>query len=255
MSVLRDAVDAQGRSEIDRLDRRLASLSIIGEIAPLLGLLGALMGFMKAVMAANAAEIATRPELMDATMEALVPAAMGLAIAIPVAVMHGSLRNRVDRIVTELETVATAIVGHIASQEGAALGNVHAGDDDVHMAVHKARQDAPARQVDDPVRRLADFCRNPGNPFPVQQDVAHPGIRSGTVVDFRVFQKLFHPDPLSLYPYFPLPDYIIPGYLPQIPGKKGSSAVCAGDPAGSWGSSTLCVGGTAEQIDHRCGNL
>ena len=120
MSVLRDAVDAQGRSEIDRLDRRLASLSIIGEIAPLLGLLGALMGFMKAVMAANAAEIATRPELMDATMEALVPAAMGLAIAIPVAVMHGSLRNRVDRIVTELETVATAIVGHIASQEGKA---------------------------------------------------------------------------------------------------------------------------------------
>ena len=119
-SVLRDAVDAQGRSEIDRLDRRLASLSIIGEIAPLLGLLGALVGFIKAVMAANAAEVVTRPELMDATMEALVPAAMGLAIAIPVAVMHGSLRNRMDRIVTELETVATAIVGHIASQGGKA---------------------------------------------------------------------------------------------------------------------------------------
>ena len=119
-SVLRDAVDAQGRSEIDRLDRRLASLSIIGEIAPLLGLLGALVGFIKAVMAANAAEVVTRPELMDATMEALVPAAMGLAIAIPVAVMHGSLSNRMDRIVTELETVATAIVGHIASQGGKA---------------------------------------------------------------------------------------------------------------------------------------
>ena len=119
-SALRDAVDAQGRSEIDRLDRRLATLSIIGEVAPLLGLLGALIGFIKAVMAANAAEIVMRPELMDATMESLVPAAMGLAIAIPVAVMHASLRNRMDRLVTELEAVATAIVGHLASDGGKA---------------------------------------------------------------------------------------------------------------------------------------
>ena len=36
-SALREAVDSQGRAETGRLDRRMASLSIIGQIAPLVG--------------------------------------------------------------------------------------------------------------------------------------------------------------------------------------------------------------------------
>ena len=112
-SALKDAVDAQGRSEIDRLDRRLASLYIIGEIAPLLGLLGALTGFIKTVVAAAEVNV-TASDLMNTAMEGLVPAAMGIAIAIPAAIMHASLRNRIDRIVTDLEAAATAIVGHMA---------------------------------------------------------------------------------------------------------------------------------------------
>ena len=51
--VLREAVDSQGRAEIGRLDRRLASLAIIGQIAPLLGLLGTIIGFVKTVLLAQ----------------------------------------------------------------------------------------------------------------------------------------------------------------------------------------------------------
>jgi biopolymer transport protein ExbB/TolQ len=52
-------------------------------------------------------------------MEALVSAAVGLAIAIPVVVMYGCLRNRVDRVVSELEAAATAIIGHITARNKA----------------------------------------------------------------------------------------------------------------------------------------
>ena len=49
-------------------------------------------------------------------MDALVCAAMGLAVAIPAAVMYGSLRVRMDRIVVELEAAASQIVGYISSK-------------------------------------------------------------------------------------------------------------------------------------------
>ena len=116
-SALREAVDAQGRAEVGRLNRRLASLSIMGQVAPLLGLLGTIIGLVKTVMLVNSGEIVVQADLMNASMEALVNAALGLAIAIPITVMNGSLRIRMDRLVVELEAAATSITGFILSEE------------------------------------------------------------------------------------------------------------------------------------------
>ena len=113
---LREAVDAQGRTEIGRLDRRLASLAVIGQIAPLLGLLGTVIGFIQTVRLVDSAEIVSCAELLDSAMGALVSAALGLAVAIPVAAMYGSLRARLDRFVSELEAAATLIVGYVAAK-------------------------------------------------------------------------------------------------------------------------------------------
>lgn len=116
---LREAVDAQGRTEINRLDRRLASLAIIGQVAPLLGLLGTIIGFIKAMMLANGTDLVSRADLVGASVEALVSAALGLVIAIPVVIMYGSLKVRMDRFVSELEAAATLIVGYISTKEDA----------------------------------------------------------------------------------------------------------------------------------------
>ena len=117
--VLRDAVDAAGRAETGRLDRRLAALSIIGQISPGIGLLGVIFGFMKTVMmvADSSSGIVSRADMLSSSMEALVSAAMGLAVAIPVAVMYGVLRTRMDRLVLEFESAATSILGYIANKE------------------------------------------------------------------------------------------------------------------------------------------
>ena len=115
--ILRDAIDSQGRAEIGRLDRRLATLAIIGQIAPLLGLLGTVVGFMKTVAAANAGTIVARADLMGGAMQALSSAALGLAVAIPVAVMYGSLRVRLDRTIVDLEAAASQITGYISAQK------------------------------------------------------------------------------------------------------------------------------------------
>lgn len=110
---VRNAVDAQGRTEIGRLDRRLATLAIIGQIAPLLGLFGTVIGFIRVVMAANAQAVVARADLLNGSMEALVSTALGLAVAILSVVMYGALRVRLDRTVVELEAAANVIVGYV----------------------------------------------------------------------------------------------------------------------------------------------
>jgi len=116
---LRDAVDAQGRFEIGRLDRRLAVLAIIGQTAPFLGLLGTIIGFIRTVLIVNSQTIVARADLLNGAMEALVAAAVGLGVAIPVMVMYASLRVRLDRIVVELESAASQIVGYLAGGKDA----------------------------------------------------------------------------------------------------------------------------------------
>ena len=114
--LLRDAVDSEGRAAAGRLDRRLAALAIVAQIAPLLGLFGTVIGFIKVVMRVSGADLVSRADLVSGAMEALVSAALGLAVAIAVTVMYGSLRVRLDRIVVELETAASQIVGYLATR-------------------------------------------------------------------------------------------------------------------------------------------
>ena len=115
--MLREAVDSQGRAEISRLDRRLAALAIIGQISPLIGLLGTIIGFIKTVLLINSQELVARADLLNSSMEALLSAALGLGVAIPVAVMYGVLRVRMERIVVEMEAAASQITGYIATRE------------------------------------------------------------------------------------------------------------------------------------------
>ena len=115
--LLREAVDSQGRAEVGRLDRRLASLAIIGQAAPAIGLLGTLIGFIRTMLFVNSDVLISRADLMGGAMEALVAAALGLIVAIPAAVMYGILRIRMDRLVVELEAAASRIVGYLSMKE------------------------------------------------------------------------------------------------------------------------------------------
>ena len=119
-AVLRDAVNSHGRAEAARLDRRLAALAIIAQVAPLVGLFGTVIGFVRTVMSVNMQELVSRAELLDASMDALLCTAMGLVVAIIVTVMYGSLRVRLERTVVELETAASQIVGYLSDRMGKA---------------------------------------------------------------------------------------------------------------------------------------
>lgn len=116
MLALREAVDVCARAEIGRLDRRIALLGIIGEIAPLIGLLGTIFGLVRTVMAVDGSAVVSRVDLVSSAVSTLTLAAAGLVVAIPVGVMYAALRLRLDRLVSDLEGAATEIVGYILSK-------------------------------------------------------------------------------------------------------------------------------------------
>ena len=113
--ILRESVDSQGRAEVGRLDRRLATLAIIAQVSPAVGLLGTIIGFIKAVFAVNSQELVSRADLLGGSMEALVSAAIGLFVGVMATVMYGSLRVRLERTVVELEAAASQMIGYLSA--------------------------------------------------------------------------------------------------------------------------------------------
>ena len=102
--------------EVRNLSAYVQTLATIGNIAPLLGLLGTVMGMIKAFMViqemggkVNAAVLA------GGIWEAMLTTALGLAVALPTMVAHSYLVARVDRYEARLQngsvTFMKAILG------------------------------------------------------------------------------------------------------------------------------------------------
>ncbi|WDN88680.1 biopolymer transport protein ExbB [Desulfosarcina sp. BuS5] len=90
--------------EVRSLSSGIQALATIGNIAPLLGLLGTVIGMIKAFMViqqmggkVNAAVLA------GGIWEAMLTTALGLAVALPVMVAHSYLTARVDKYEARLQ--------------------------------------------------------------------------------------------------------------------------------------------------------
>ena len=114
---MKDATDAQARAEIGRLRRRLGTLQIMGDIAPLIGLFGSIAGFVSTLLKLDSSIVVSRADLTGGMMEALVCAAAGLLVTIFIFVMHGSLALRLERIALELEAAVGRITIYMFSKK------------------------------------------------------------------------------------------------------------------------------------------
>lgn len=112
---VKDVAGAQARVEAGRLERRLGTLAVIGEISPLIGLFGTIVGFVQAVLSMDSQTVISRADLIGGAMPAFVSAGTGIFLAIVVSVMHASLRYRLDRIVLELDAATVQIVDFVSS--------------------------------------------------------------------------------------------------------------------------------------------
>lgn len=97
-----DAMGAAIIGENTRFQNKIAYLSVIGVIAPMIGLTGTVVGMIQAFAAMGQAGAADPSKLSGAIGHVLHATASGLAVAIPAFVFYYLIRNRVTHVIHEL---------------------------------------------------------------------------------------------------------------------------------------------------------
>ena len=104
--------------EVRHLSSYVQALATMGNIAPLLGLLGTVIGMIKAFMViqqmggkVNAAVLA------GGIWEAMLTTALGLAVALPTMVAHSYLIARIDKYEARLQSGAVAFIKGLGKQK------------------------------------------------------------------------------------------------------------------------------------------
>ena len=106
-SAVEKAVEDATAEQAARLFRRIEYLSVIGNIAPMVGLLGTVTGMIFAFQrVASTQGSAGAAELAEGIYQALVTTVGGLIVAIPSLGAFAIFRNRVDQLVAEAAYVA-----------------------------------------------------------------------------------------------------------------------------------------------------
>jgi len=119
------AEDAMGSAIIGenaRFQSKIAYLSVIGVIAPMIGLTGTVVGMIQAFAAMGQAGAADPSKLSGAIGHVLHATASGLAVAIPAFVFYYLIRNRVGHSIHELSDTANDLFrkfpyNHLAAVE------------------------------------------------------------------------------------------------------------------------------------------
>ncbi len=110
---VKEILGQQGSEEVARLEQRLGILATLGQVAPLLGLLGAVLGFMETgetVITDHHAHFA----------KAMMPLALGLAVGVPCFVGYNHLVAVVGSIVIDMEKAGLRALRMVSELEGPA---------------------------------------------------------------------------------------------------------------------------------------
>lgn len=107
---IREAIEDTAHQEVAVLEKNLPILATVGNIAPLLGLLGTVFGMIKGFQVISAIGVGNPEALAGAISEALLTTAFGLSVAIPTIVAYNYLVNRVERQIKEMEATSTEIL-------------------------------------------------------------------------------------------------------------------------------------------------
>lgn len=104
------AMEDATAEESARLFRKIEYLSVIGNIAPMLGLLGTVIGILMAFKkVASLGVTAQAADLAGGIYLALVTTVEGLIVAIPALGAFAVFRNRVDQLVAEASSAAVQV--------------------------------------------------------------------------------------------------------------------------------------------------
>jgi len=105
------AMEDAGESLASRIARKTEHLNVIGNISPMMGLLGTVIGMLRCFNEIAHMTGAIEPkQLAGGIFEALITTCMGLIVAIPALYSYAVFRNRVDEYTGEASLLAEQLV-------------------------------------------------------------------------------------------------------------------------------------------------
>jgi biopolymer transport protein ExbB len=114
------AIENVGLIEMAGLESGLVWLATVSNVAPLLGFLGTVMGMIAAFEAIELAGEVEATVVASGIKIALITTATGLAIAIPINIMHNYFVTRIDRLVIDMEESAQKMIDAVHAEERSA---------------------------------------------------------------------------------------------------------------------------------------
>lgn len=120
---IESAMELQGKVEVATLEKNVNLLSVLANLAPLLGLLGTVLGFMQAFAEMRMSGLVdiSASKIGEAMEYALVTTAAGLSVAIPATVAYNFLVCKIQACVLEMETTAAFVMDLLDRQKNDAF--------------------------------------------------------------------------------------------------------------------------------------
>lgn len=114
--VIQDSIGTAADLEVERIMQKLTWISVLGNIAPMLGLLGTVQGMIAAFanLATGAPDIGV---LALSIAQALYTTAAGLAVAIPCVALYYVFRNSANKIILRMEALTMELIKDLRNVE------------------------------------------------------------------------------------------------------------------------------------------
>jgi biopolymer transport protein ExbB len=114
--VIQEAIATSADLETERIMQKLTWLSVVGNIAPMLGLLGTVQGMIRAFsnLAGGAPDIGA---LALNISQALFTTAAGLTIAVPCVALYYTFRNNANTLILRMEAMTLELIKDLRNVE------------------------------------------------------------------------------------------------------------------------------------------
>jgi biopolymer transport protein ExbB len=110
LKTVQDSMMEAGVKAVAKIEQKINYLSAIATIAPMLGLLGTVLGMIQAFnVIAYEAGLGKPTALAGGIAQAMITTAFGLIVAIPAMAFHFYFKGAMDKILSDIENIATDI--------------------------------------------------------------------------------------------------------------------------------------------------
>lgn len=116
--VIQESIQSAAELESEQLMQRITYLSVVGNLAPMLGLLGTVQGMIRAFATLAVTSGAAKTQALALNIsQALYTTAFGLSVAIPAVAAYFIFRNKANKIVLQMEGITIDLIKDLRNVE------------------------------------------------------------------------------------------------------------------------------------------